>query len=279
MSSSRAERAATSAGRKNRKQRLGAVARSRYDGSAAQDMVARLKAVDFFNSITLFGAMFLLSALPLMVLVSSFANRRIEHDLTHHLGLNAQAAAVVEGLFRHSHTRSAAAVLFALLLGFAGTVGVAAMVQGDYEQIFDVRHQRHGNLARLVIWVAGLVAWLFGDGLISAVTRSLPAGLLLDVLLGLAVTTAFFWWSMHFLLAGAVAWRPLRLPAVVTAVFWTGLEGFAALYFSSTITSDSRLYGTIGVVFSLVTWFIAMAAVVVLGAVTGDVWQQRRSRA
>src|SRR3954464_2137183 len=123
MVSSRAVRAAPSAGRKNRKQRVGAVARRRYDGSAAQTMVTRLKALDFFNSITLFGAMFLLSALPLMVLVSSFANRRIEHDLTHHLGLNAQAAAVVEGLFRHSHTRAPVAVAFALPLGFAGTVG------------------------------------------------------------------------------------------------------------------------------------------------------------
>src|SRR3954470_3667572 len=185
MVSSRAVRAAPSAGRKNRKQRVGAVARRRYDGSAAQTMVVRLKAVDFFNSITLFGAMFLLSALPLMVLVSSFANRRIEHDLTHHLGLNAQAAAVVEGLFRHSHTRAPVAVAFALLLGFAGTVGVAGMVQADYEQIFGVRHHRHGNLARLIIWVTGLVAWLFVDGLISAGTRSLPAGLLFDVLLGL----------------------------------------------------------------------------------------------
>ena len=140
MFSSRTVTAAPSPGRKNRKQRVGAVARRRYDGSAAQTMVVRLKAVDFFNSITLFGAMFLLSALPLMVLVSSFANRRIEHDLTHHLGLNAQAAAVVEGLFRHSHTRAPAAVVVALLLGFAGTIGVAAMVQGDYEQIFGIAH-------------------------------------------------------------------------------------------------------------------------------------------
>jgi hypothetical protein len=29
-------------------------------------------------------------------------------------------------------------------------------------------------------------------------------------------------------------------------------------------------------VFSLLTWFIAIAAVVVLGALIGDVWQQRR---
>jgi len=92
------------------------------------------------------------------------------------------------------------------------------------------------------------------------------------------VSTLFFWWSMHLLLAGQVGWRPLVFPAVLSAVFWLGLEVFSAFYFSSTITSDSNLYGTVGVVFSLLTWFMAIALVVVLGALVGHVWQERLSR-
>jgi membrane protein len=78
---------------------------------------------------------------------------------------------------------------------------------------------------------------------------------------------------MHFLLAGRVAWRRLARPALVTGVFWIGLAGFSAAVFSSTIVSDSRLYGTIGVVFTLLTWFIAIGAVVVLGAALGATWE------
>jgi hypothetical protein len=52
---------------------------------------------------------------------------------------------------------------------------------------------------------------------------------------------------------------------------------FASFYFSSTIVFDSRLYGAIGVVFSLVTWFIAIGAVITLGAVVGVVWDNRKS--
>jgi hypothetical protein len=48
--------------------------------------------------------------------------------------------------------------------------------------------------------------------------------------------------------------------------------------FSPAIISDSRLYGTIGVVFSLIIWFIAIGALIVLGAVAGETWNQRRSR-
>jgi membrane protein len=83
---------------------------------------------------------------------------------------------------------------------------------------------------------------------------------------------------MHFLLAGRVRWRSLVRPAALTAICWIGLALFSSLYFSSAVVSDSRLYGTIGVVFSLLTWFIAIGAVLVLGAAGGVVWQERHDR-
>jgi uncharacterized BrkB/YihY/UPF0761 family membrane protein len=45
------------------------------------------------------------------------------------------------------------------------------------------------------------------------------------------------------------------------------------VYFSPLLISDSDQYGTIGVVFSLLTWFFLIGGVVVLGAVSGAVWQ------
>jgi len=90
--------------------------------------------------------------------------------------------------------------------------------------------------------------------------------------------TVFFWWTMYFLLAGRVSWRRLVRPAVLTALLWIGLELFSTVYFSSSIIDDSRLYGPIGVVFSLMVWFIAIGAVVVLGAAAGATWDQRKAR-
>jgi membrane protein len=86
----------------------------------------------------------------------------------------------------------------------------------------------------------------------------------------------FFWWTVHFLLGGQRSWRRLFPAAVFTAVFWIGLGFFASVYFSSSLVSDSHLYGTIGVVFTLVSWFVAMGAVITLGAVAGAVWNERR---
>jgi hypothetical protein len=63
---------------------------------------------------------------------------------------------------------------------------------------------------------------------------------------------------MRFPLARRVSRRLLLRPAVVTALLRIGLEVFSSVYFSSSVISDSRLYGTIGVVFSLMVWFIAV---------------------
>ena len=81
---------------------------------------------------------------------------------------------------------------------------------------------------------------------------------------------------MHFLLAGRVPWRRLLPSAIFTGAFYAGLGIFSKFYFSSTITSDSRTYGTIGAILGILTWFVAIGAVIILGAVAGVVWQDRK---
>jgi len=83
---------------------------------------------------------------------------------------------------------------------------------------------------------------------------------------------------MHFLLTGRVPRRLLLRPAILTALFRIGLELFSSVYFSASIISDSRLYGTIGVVFSLMIWFTAIGAVIVLGAVAAPINFSHNSR-
>jgi membrane protein len=250
-------------------------ARQRYQGSVVQELVARLREQDFVSTIMIFGAMFLLSALPLIILLNAFANRQTDDDLTRHLGLNAHASHVVEGLFRPSTHIVFSAVVLALIFAVGGTISVAGAVQRIYERTFHQPHRGRWNLPRLLIWVAVLLAWLATDGVISAGTRHVTDGFAIDGVAVLGVTTLFFWWSMHYLLASRVRWRMLVVPALFTAVFWLGLEAFSAAYFSTTINSDSSVYGTIGVVFSLLTWFTAIAAVFILGAVVGDIAQNR----
>jgi membrane protein len=252
--------------------------RDTYQGSVAQDFVKTLDAVDFGSRIVMFGASMLLSVLPLILLLSAFANSRVDDDISGHLGLNSQGARIVGGLFRTPGASFNSAILLSLVLSLVGTIAVARSIQEVYERAFgDTPSRGTRNLLRCAVWVAGVAALLIGDAAISRALRDGPAGPLVLGLVDFFALTLFFWWTVRFLLGGREPWRRIVPTAVATALFWLGLGVFASFYFSSTIIADSRLYGTIGVVFDLLTWFIAIGAVLTLGAVAGVVWERRRS--
>jgi hypothetical protein len=115
------------------------------------------------------------------------------------------------------------------------------------------------------------------ESLTERSVNSAGAGSWLAPLVTAAIIAPFFWWTMHFLLAGRVRWRTLLPSAVITGVFYAGFGIFSKFYFSGTIISDSKTYGTIGAIFTIMTWFIAIGAVIILGAVAGVVWEERRN--
>jgi len=258
--------------------RLARKARQRYEGSLPQEFVRRLNELDFMNTIVLFGGAFLFSLLPLIILMSSFANVRVDEGLTHHLGLNAHAASIVQDLFDTHAGHPVEAIVLAFLVSLAGVFTVASCVQTSYEKVFGQARQRHGNAIRLFLWIVALGGWFVYDAVVIGQTAHLTAGAILGEAGVLVGSLIFFWFSMYLLLAGAVPWRHLLVPALSSAVFWVGLSIFAEIYFSSSIVTDSRLYGKVGAVFDLLTWFVAIAAVVILGALSGEILQERRAR-
>jgi membrane protein len=251
-----------------------AAARSRYEGSWADDLVKQLKALDLGNWTMIFGAQLLWSTLPLLILLSSLASERIDDDLSRHLGLNAQGARVVKDLFRSSPTASLVPIATGVLFALAGTIAVVSSIQILYERAFDQSHRGWRDWPRLVAWLAVLIAALIAEGFIGKPVET-AVGPVIMLLVRFLVATVFIWWSMHFLLAGRTPWRELIRAALVTAALWLALYLFSAITFSDTIVSDSRLYGTIGVVFTLLTWFILIATALVLGAAVGAVWHRR----
>jgi len=256
---------------------LAGAARGRFDGSPVQVFLRQLGVLDFVNTSIIFGAALLMSVLPFIILLSSLANHRIDNDLSRHIGLDRQGALIVSQLFRSSPAHSAAGIVTALIFAAAGTIAVADSVQAIYERAFGQQHRGWKDVPRFAAWSGVLFGVLVAESVISEPVRAAvgPVG---QGLVSYAGVAAFFCWTMHFLLAGRVHWRQLVRPAILTALFWMGLELFSAAYFSRTIISDSRLYGTIGVVFSLMIWFVAIGAVIMLGAVAGATWNQRKDR-
>ncbi len=255
-----------------------AAARSRLEGSWVTTLIAQLKRLHIGEWTLAFGAELLWSVLPLLILLSSLANTRIDDDLSRNIGLDTRGAHILEALFRSRPSHQLIPIVTSVLFSLAGTVAVVKSLQVLYERAFrqeDRERRRWSKLPRLVAWVAVLIGVLVAQAVIARPVR-VAVGPVVQGVSRFLEATVFFWWTMHFLLRGRVPWRMLLRPAAVTAFLWIGLAVFSSRYFSSTIITDSREYGVIGVVFDLLTWFVLIGGVFVLGATFGAFWQDRR---
>ena len=255
-----------------------AAARDRYRGSLAQDFAVRLKAIDFSDQIMLFGAGLLVTLLPFLILLAAFASNRVDDDISLRLGLDRRASGIMTHLFTSAPATLNVATATSLIFVTAGTLAVAGSLQQIYEKVFHQDHRGLRGLYRLLIWIMALGLVVVFESVVGRPVRHLSDGAVWAVLVTFAILTPFFWWTMHFLLAGRVPWRRLLPSAILTGVFFAGLGIFSKFYFSSTIISDSRTYGTIGAVFSIMTWFVAIGAVIILGAVAGATWEDRKAK-
>jgi membrane protein len=249
-------------------------ARDRYEGSLARSFLARLKALDFADQAMLFGAGLLASLLPLVILLSAFASQRVNDDIALRLGLDGRAAAIVDGLFTSAPATLTVATATSLVFLIAGLLAVAGSLQQIYEKVFGQDHQGFRSWHRLLIWTVTLGLAIGVESLAGRPVSKAGVGWLAP-LVTVAIMTPFFWWTMRFLLAGQVRWRALLPAAVITGACYGGLGIFSRFYFSDTIITDSQTYGTIGAIFGIMTWFIAVGAVIILGAVAGAAWNER----
>jgi len=252
-------------------------ARDRFEGSLAQSFLTRLKILDFANQAMLFGAGLLVSLLPLVILLSAFASQRIDDDISLRLGLDRRAAGIMDHLFTAAPATLNAATATSLIFLVFGMVAVTSSLQQIYEKVFGQDHRGMQDLGRLLAWIVALGAAVVAESLAERPVSTVAGGGWLAPLVTVGIVTPFFWWTMHFLLAGRVPWRTLLPSAIITGVLYGGLGAFSKFYFSGTIISDSKTYGTIGAIFSIMTWFIAIGAVIILGAVAGAVWADRRN--
>ncbi len=134
-----------------------------------QDLINSLRDVEFGNWIIMFGASFLLSVLPLIILLSALANSRVDDNIATRLGLNREGSHIVDTLFRSSHAGFNFGVAVALVLSLLGTIAVARSVQRLYQQVFDHLDDRgSSNVLRCFVWALAAAAEVCVDAVISS---------------------------------------------------------------------------------------------------------------
>ncbi|QTD96643.1 YihY/virulence factor BrkB family protein [Streptomyces cyanogenus] len=239
-------------------------AHRRFEESGPGRLWGRLSAVDLFAHSFQLAALALLCFFPFLIIITAAAGRDAAVVVTEWLGLNQQAARAVASLFKPatgSYALTATSALFLLL----GALAVAGTLQTWYRMLFDVRGGGWRTNAAQLAWLAGLLGYAAVQ---SAFGRAF-GGTPLPGLMGFLWSLVFWWASMYVLLVGAVPWRVLFPPALVTSLCWTGLGVFSAHWFSATIVANQQKYGPIGVVMVILSWLVAVGVVIHLGAVVG----------
>ena len=252
----------------------------RAKATRAGTMWTRLNAVDFINSAFQFATYALLCIFPLMIVITAAAGGDFRKVIISRLGLNAQAAKDVDGLFASGGQALATVTVLGWVFLVLSAIGIASTVQVWYQRVYD--QPPSGDWIRLLVnrlvWVAGLLInlWLH----VQAGRLVGPAGGHVLIFAALFVLdVVFWWWTVHVLLLGRLSWRAAFPAGLATGFCYGGLGVFSALFFSKSIINDDKSYGPVGVVMVLVTYFIAIGVVIHLGAVFGRMWNERHTAA
>jgi membrane protein len=247
--------------------------KKKFADSSAAYLWQRLNALDFMNRAMVLAGTLLLCVFPFLIVLSALTGQGATSSFSRRLGLDQQAAADLGHLFASSGTTSATITTTTCILLVLFTFAGANAVQQVYEQIFGLPSRGARDMLRRMIWVGLVVGWLFLGDLVGPWARA--GGPVLFGFVVLVGFTGFWWFAMRFLLGGRVAWRRLFPCAVATGLCWLGMVAVFSATFSGMVISSYDRYGPIGVVFDLLSYILAVGVVIILGAVTGLVWQER----
>ena len=264
----------THATRQTEALRAGAAAgRRRFEAGAAGDLWRRLMLLDVVNQAMLVAATLLVCAFPFLMLLDAIAGRSFAMRVVRRMGLDQQAAAQVEALFKGNGTQTAVSIGTTVIVVLS-VVCVVTSIQSLYARVYGFDPLDLHVWWRRLLWLAVTIVGGSATAALDPAHSSRPA---LAVAAGLVVATLYFWWSLRVLLEDRLSWRYLWPSAVATGLCWIGLAIVSHVYFSRALVSAGNVYGPIGVFFVILMWLISVGVVVALGAVVGVVWRERHA--
>jgi membrane protein len=259
--------------------------RTRYEASHLGHLQRRIVDVQLTKQALILAALaFMLLVPALITLAAVVPLGRPGGAVTgfvRRIGLTPEAAHDLQQLFPTGTTVSATTTGLGLVLTVILTVRWPLALQRGYELVWGLPSGGVRALWRPLAWLAGFLAIAAAAALLDPVLEGV-AWLAAILLIGLPVTVVWAWWTQYLLLAGRVPWTRLLPGAVLIGLGLVGLRLAATVVLSPGITSHYREYGPLGIVFVMLSWFVAFGVVMLGGALVGHfvaVGPVRRRRA
>jgi len=253
--------------------------RQRLDRTTAGRVQRRVAEIDLANQVLILAALTLMLIIPLLISIAAILplGGAAGTLLAHRIGLTPDAARDLAQLFPSPQRVRGATTLVGVVIALVSAFSLPLALQRGYELAWRVPPLGWRGLWRAVVWLIGFVVLIGGVAAITGLVHGWAAvvGLALP---GLAIAIAWAWWSQHLLLGGRIGWRALLPGAIASGIGLVAMRVTADLFLSVLITTHYQRYGPLGIVFLLLSWFIAFSVIVLGGAVLGAELHERRLR-
>jgi len=236
-----------------------------------QHRYAEVRGSALAASITLYLFLAIFAVIVLAIAVLGFLSAggaSLAKNLPGQLGLSGSAARLVHhAVDTARRSRQVATLVGLAALAWTGT-SLAIVIADAYNASWDV--DRRGLVDRLygVAWLGGAALCIGAGGFATAAWGLLPGVFApLVIIVSLATDTALFAWTSWLLPNRRVPIRALLPAAVLGAVALEVLKVLGAYVVPHLVSRASAVYGTIGVVFALLTWLLVFGRIVVYVAI------------
>jgi membrane protein len=246
--------------------------RERFEASIAGRVQRRVVEVQLTKQALILAAMALMLVIPALVTLAAVLPLGTEDGgvgrFALRLGLTPEATHDLQQLFPSRTTVRNASTWIGATLTVVLTVRWPMALQRAYELVWGLPRGGLRSLGRPLLWLVGAVAVVLVAALVDPLLSGV-AWLVALLALGTPLAVGWAWWTQYLLLGGRVAWRPLLPGAVVTGLGLVGLRLGADIVLSPAITLHYREYGPLGIVFVMLSWFVAFSVVMLGGALVG----------
>ncbi|WP_405876400.1 MULTISPECIES: YhjD/YihY/BrkB family envelope integrity protein [unclassified Streptomyces] len=237
-------------------------------------LTSHLIAVNLLDSATRLAAQAFLTAVPLLFLVAAFAPQGVRnqiitsvHDV---LGISGSADQQLKKVYQAdpANLQQSTGVVSALMVLLSATACSRAM-----QRLCQRAWRLPSAGARVAAWrwPVWIAVWMVVLALQGPLRDGFGVGLWLGLPLLLIVEVGVWWWTQHLLLAARVPWMPLLPGALLTGVAMTALTVIAKVYVPAALNRSLDRYGSLGAVFTVLSWLIGLCVVVALCITVGAV--------
>ncbi|MCX4665456.1 YihY/virulence factor BrkB family protein [Streptomyces sp. NBC_01381] len=235
-------------------------------------MLARLISVRWMDASARLAAQLFLAALPLLIVVAAFAPSGVKDLLADSvqalLGGDAPVDTIEQSFTAQGVTKDTYGGV-GLVVALISATALSRALQQVCERCWDL--PKGGARVTAWRWLVWLAGWLTAVLFQAPLRHGFGAGTWLGVLLSLVTAVLLWWWTQHLLLGARIRWAPLLPGAVLTGVGMVTFAYLSGLFMPAAMKRSLAQFGSLGYVFTLLSWLIAACCVIVAGIGLGQV--------